>query len=60
MSDEPEREQLVDPADFVGEPPAGDAYLDDFVSNDQSAGSPPTDGDHSDDADDADESEDES
>jgi hypothetical protein len=26
-----------DPEEFVGEPPAGDASPDDFVSNDQSA-----------------------
>ena len=37
MSDQRKDQQLVDPADFVGEPPAGDAFLDDFVSNDQSA-----------------------
>jgi hypothetical protein len=50
MSDEPKREQLVDVDEIVGEPPAGDAFLDDFVSNDQSAvptgsnGPEPTDG----------------
>ena len=27
----------VDPEQFVGEPPAGDASPDEFVSNDQSA-----------------------
>jgi hypothetical protein len=36
MSDQPKDEPLVDADDFVGEPPAGDANLDDFVSNDQS------------------------
>ena len=29
-------ENVVDPADFVGEPPAGDAHPGDFMSNDQS------------------------
>jgi hypothetical protein len=29
-------ENAVDPADFVGEPPAGDAHPGDFMSNDQS------------------------
>lgn len=37
MSDKPD-EQLVDLDAIVGDPPAGDAFLDDFVSNDQSAG----------------------
>jgi hypothetical protein len=37
MTDQREDEPLVDADDFVGEPPAGDAKLDDFVSNDQSA-----------------------
>jgi hypothetical protein len=36
MSDKPD-EQLVDMDEIVGDPPAGDAFLDDFVSNDQSA-----------------------
>ena len=36
MTDQPKDESLVEPDDFVGEPPAGDAHLDDFVSNDQS------------------------
>ena len=29
-------ENVVDPADFVGEPPAGDAHPGDFMSNNQS------------------------
>jgi hypothetical protein len=29
-------ENTLDPADFVGEPPAGDAHPGDFMSNDQS------------------------
>jgi hypothetical protein len=29
-------ENVVDPADFVGEPPAGDVHPGDFMSNDQS------------------------
>ena len=29
-------ENALDPADFVGEPPAGDAHPGDFMSNDQS------------------------
>jgi hypothetical protein len=37
MSDKPD-EQLVDLDEIVGDPPAGDAFLDDFVSNDQSTG----------------------
>lgn len=36
MSDKPD-EKLVDLDAIVGDPPAGDAFLDDFVSNDQSA-----------------------
>ena len=40
MSDEPKDdkpdERLVDLDAIVGDPPAGDAFLDDFVSNDQS------------------------
>jgi hypothetical protein len=36
MSDKPD-EQLVDLDEIVGNAPAGDAFLDDFVSNDQSA-----------------------
>ena len=28
----------VDPEEFVGTPPAGDRYPDEFLSNDQSAG----------------------
>ena len=37
MSDKPKDESLVDLDQILGDPPAGDAYLDDFVSNDQSA-----------------------
>jgi hypothetical protein len=37
MTDQSNEEPLVDADDFVGDPPAGDAHLDDFVSNDQSA-----------------------
>jgi hypothetical protein len=29
-------ENVVDPADFVGEPPAGDAHPGELMSNDQS------------------------
>ena len=29
-------ENALDPADFVGEPPAGDAHPGEFMSNDQS------------------------
>jgi hypothetical protein len=52
MSDKPD-EQLVDLDAIVGDPPAGDAFLDDFVSNDQSADPASSQGS-------ADESEDES
>jgi hypothetical protein len=55
MSDKPD-EQLVDLDAIVGDPPAGDAFLDDFVSNDQSADSART----AKSAQSADESEDES
>jgi hypothetical protein len=37
MSDKPKDEPLVDLDEIVGEPPAGDAFPDDFLSNDQSA-----------------------
>ena len=43
MSDKPD-EQLVDLDAIVGDPPAGDAFLDDFVSNDQSADPARSDG----------------
>jgi hypothetical protein len=36
MSEKPD-ERLVDLDAIVGDPPAGDAFLDDFLSNDQSA-----------------------
>ncbi len=47
MTDERKDEPLVDADDFVGEPPAGDANLDDFVSNDQSAPAGEQSGDQS-------------
>ncbi|NUR05903.1 MAG: hypothetical protein HOQ45_02690 [Nocardioidaceae bacterium] len=31
-------EQSIDPEEFVGEPPAGDASPDEYISNDQTAG----------------------
>jgi len=37
-------EQGVDPEEFVGQPPAGDANPDDYVSNDQSAAVSPETG----------------
>jgi len=34
---EPMTERAIDPEEFVGEPVAGDANPDDYMSNDQSA-----------------------
>ena len=52
MSDKPKDQPLVDLDAIVGEPPAGDAFLDDFVSNDQSSVGKPGGPDRTDGSDD--------